>query len=430
MNTQLTSRNRRGPALAGALAIAMTLAACATADDTAGDATTNGEATAEGDQTVVVWHYFAEPNQVALMDRYAEMFEDANPGATVQNVYVPYDQLMSNLVAATGEGEGPDIAVYNGAETSTLALAGSLIPLDDYIAEWDDVDELPDSVLHRLDDATYGVQGYVNLLGLWYNQDLLDEIGAEPPTTMDELEATMQLGVDAGYEGITLSALPQGQGEWQAYPWITSEGFTYDAPDAAALESGLARIRGWIDSGYLSQEAVTWDQTVPFQEFAAGGILFAQNGNWQIGTAEADADFEYGVAPLPLSSTGGVYLGGEGQGIGANATNPDLAWEYLTTTYLSVEGQLAAVELVGSIPSRADASQDSAVTDNELLTAFATTLNEMGANYPHPNIQPEAVPDVQLAMGQVWSAVLGNQQDAAAGAEQAVAGLAGLLVSE
>ncbi|WP_217617433.1 extracellular solute-binding protein, partial [Cellulomonas sp. GbtcB1] len=75
-------------------------------------------------------------------------------------------------------------------------------------------------------------------------------------------------------------------------------------------------------------------QTVPFQQSAAGKTAFAQNGNWQIGTAEPDADFAYGVVPLPLGDTGQVYLGGEGEGIGAHADDPELAWEYLQSTYL------------------------------------------------------------------------------------------------
>lgn len=177
----------------------------------------------------------------------------------------------------------------------------------------------------------------------------------------------------------------------------------------------------------LSQEAVTWDQTVPFQEFTSGDVAFAENGNWQMGTAKADASFKYGVVPLPLSADGKVYLGGEGEGIGAYSKNPDLAWEYLTTTYLSVDGQVAAADLVGSIPSRSDAAQDPSVTGNELLAPFATTIAKFGANYPAAVIPPASVADVQLNVGQTWSAVLGGQQDATSAAETTVSTLKGLL---
>lgn len=399
----------RRTALAGVLAGALALAACGGSSSTSTTATSDGSPAVDATGTVTVWHYFSDPNQVALMDKYAELFEASNPGSTVDNVYVPYDQMNSKLVAAAGASEGPDIAVFNGAETSTLALAGVLAPLDEQLGAFADTAQLPESVIHSVDDQAYAIQGYVNLLGLWYNADILSEIGVEPPTTMDELEAAMQKAVDAGYEGITLCGLPQGQGEWQAYPWLTSDGFSYDSPDATALAAGLSRVKGWVDEGFLSQEAVTWDQTVPFQQFASGGVAFAENGNWQMGTAASDAQFEYGVVPLPLSDTGQVYLGGEGQGIGAYSADPDLAWKYLESTYLSVEGQLAAADIVGSIPSRLDAAEDDQVASNELLKPFAETVAQFGANYPAGVIPPESVADVQLTVGQAWSAALGGQ---------------------
>ena len=420
-------RFRIALATASLMVASVVLAACGGGTDS-GSAAQSQPATSGGGQTVTVWHYFSADNQVQLMDKYAEMFEAAHDGVTVENVFVPYDQMMSKLVSATGAGEGPDVAVFNGAEYSTLALANAIVPIDDYMSSWSDASQLAESVVHKLDGKTYAVQGYVNLLGLWYNKEILTEIGVQPPTTIDELESAMQAAKDAGYQGITLSGLPQGQGEWQAYPWLTSDGFSYDNPDPAALEKGLARVRSWVEQGYLSQEAVTWDQTVPFQNFTSGGVAFAENGNWQMGAAAADAGFEYGVVQLPLSSTGGVYLGGEGQAIGASSKNPDLAWEYLTATYLSAEGQAAAAEIVGSIPSRLDAASLPAVTGNELLVPFADTVANFGANYPAQAIKPESVPDVQLAMGQAWSAVLGGQQDAASAAQQVVSRIQSLLV--
>ncbi len=417
MTTQFTRR-----AMVGATAVlALTLAACGGGDD-ADDAATGG-----GSNELTVWHYFSEDNQVALMDAYAEKFEAEHEGVTVNNVFQPYDQMNSKVVSAAGAGQGPDVIVFNGAEWSTLAMAGALAPLDDYWADFADADQFPEAVLHGMEGSTYAVQGYVNLLGLWYNADILEEIGVEPPTTMEELESAMAAAVEAGHRGITLSALPQSQGEWQAYPWLSSAGFDYENLDEAALAEGFGRVRGWIEEGYLSQEAVTWDQTVPFQQFTAGGVAFAENGNWQMGAADADADFEYGVVPLPLDEGGQVYLGGEGQAIGANAQNPDLAWEYLQSTYLDHEGQLIAQENVGSIPSRADASQEESVTSDPLLQPFAQTLADRGTNYPAQVIPPEAVADVQAAVGQAWSAALAGQTAPEAAAAQVVGQLQGLI---
>lgn len=406
---------KRRSFLAGTAGLAATgaLAACGSS----GPSEDGGEDGSQGGNTVTVWHYFSEDNQLALMDQYKEKFESENDGVTVENVYVPYDQINSKVVNAAGSQTGPDVVVFNGAEAAVLALGGGLKPIDEEWAGYEDAEQFPDSVQHTIDDTLYAVQGYVNLLGLWCNVDKLTELSLEPPTTMEELEAAMEAAQEIGLAGITVSGLPQSQGEWQAYPWLSSQGFTYESPDEQALTEGFAMINGWVEKGYLSKEATTWDQTVPFQQFLAGQSLFAANGNWQIALAESDATFEYTVVPLPVGESGQVYLGGEGQGVGAFSQNPELAWQYLTSTYYSAKGQLAAVESVGSIPAREDANQDTAVTDNDLLTPFSETVAEHGANYPSAAIPPEAVADVQTTVGQAWSAALGGQQAPEAAAQ-------------
>ena len=186
-------------------------------------------------------------------------------------------------------------------------------------------------------------------------------------------------------------------------------------------------IQSWTASGALTREAVTWDQTVPFQTWAAGNVAFAQNGNWQLGTARSDANFNYGVVPLPVGDKGKVYLGGEGESIGAFSKNPKLAWDYLKQTYFSAEGQKIALTGVGSIPSRLDAASTPEVTDDPILAAFAKSLEKNGGNYPAEAVPAEAVADQQLVVGQVWSAVIGGQMTPADAATKLVADLQPLL---
>ncbi|MFF1876343.1 extracellular solute-binding protein [Leifsonia sp. NPDC058230] len=383
----------------------------------------SGSSTAGGSNTLTVWHYFSDPNQVKVMTDYADLFQKDNKGVTVKNVYVPYDQMDQKLIASAGAKTGPDVVVFNGADASNLALAGTLAPLDDKWSSFADKGQFPESVVHKLNGKTYAVQGYVNLLGLWYNKDILDSLGITPPTTMDELNSALAKVKAAGKSGITLSGLPNSQGEWQAYPWLTAAGFDLSKPSTSALTAGFSTVADWVDKGYLSKEATTWDQTVPFQKFAAGDVAFAENGNWQLATAKSTAKFTYGVVPLPLGKSGKVYLGGEGEGIGAFSKNQDLAWKYLQETYYSSEGQLIALKDSGTIPARADTASDSAVTGDPLIKPFAESISSMGANYPADAVPAASVANQQLAGGQAWSSVLGGSSspaDAAAKYKQSL----------
>jgi multiple sugar transport system substrate-binding protein len=352
---------------------------------------------------------------VKLMTDYAKLFEKDNPGVTVQNVYVPYDQLLSKLTADAGAKSGPDVAVFNGGDANTLILARTLTNISKQWAAWPQKSEFPASAVHALGGKTYAVQGYVNLLGLWYNKNILDKLGVQPPTTLSALNADMGKAVAAGYQGITLCGLPQSQGEFQAYPWLAEAGFSYADAKASDLANGFSIVRDWVKKGYLSKEATIWDQTVPFQNWAAGNVAFSENGNWQLATAQQTAKFTYGVVPLPVGGAGKkVYLGGEAEGVGTYSKDPSLAFKYLQETWWSKAGGLIALKDEGSIPARADDAKSTQVSGNPLIKPFAETIAKYGAAYPATAVKPANVNLQQLLVGEAWSSVIGGTSPQAA----------------
>lgn len=68
---------------------------------------TSGGSASSDDKTVTVWHYFSDKNQVKVMTDYKDLFEKNNDGVTVENVFVPYDQMNSKLISAVGSKTGP-----------------------------------------------------------------------------------------------------------------------------------------------------------------------------------------------------------------------------------------------------------------------------------------------------------------------------------
>lgn len=409
-------RNAAAILLGAGIAGTLALSGCAPASQSGGD-----------DTTVTVWHYYSLDNQNAMLDSFKETFEASHDGITVENVYVPQDQLNSKLIAAAGTQTGPDVVVFDGYSATTLIGGGALAPLTDYWDSFPDADQIAAGAVTSVDGEVYSAQGYVNLLGLIYNKTILDEVGVEAPSTVDELESALAAVTAAGYEGISLAGQPDVQGAFQAYPWLTDAGFSYEDPQADALVEAFSRVRGWIDNGWLSAQAPTWDQNVPFTEFLQGGTAFAENGNWQLAALASDAGFEYGVVPLPVGDDGRVYLGGEAQAIGAFSDSPDLAWEYLEETFFSADGQLTALENVGSIPTRADAAGDDAIASDPYLSAYSEAIARQGAPFPDTVIPPENNEAVILANGQAWSAALGGQTTPEQAAADFLAALEPLL---
>ncbi len=388
-----------GLAAAGA-AVALALTGCSGSGGDTGPS--------DGPVNLTVWHYYNTDGQVATLKEMADAFTKTHPNVTVDYQYVPVDQMTTKAVTSAGAKTGPDVLVFGASGTYDLSQAGAIEPMD-WFSDFEDADQFPEGALQKVDGTLYGVQGFVNLLGLWYNQDLMTELGIDaPPTTMDELEADMAKAAAAGKQGITLTGKPGLESQWQGFPWFTSDGFSYGDAQAEPMADTYTMLQDWVANGYLSKEATTWDQTIPFQQFASGASLFAVNGNWQI-TAAQEAGFEYGVAPLPLTSEGGVLLGGEVQNVGAFSQHKDLAQEYLEQTFFSTDGELALLKGFGAIPTRSDAASASEISNDPILSVFAQIVQDQGRPSPSPQVPSKNVNAVEGLVGDFWSKAIAGE---------------------
>lgn len=371
--------------------------------------------------TLTVWEYFSVKSQVKELKDLAKLFNKTNPNTKVNDVFVPYAHMTNKVVAAAAANSGPDVVLYNGPTIGQLVDAGALKNMTSDWNSFSGKNQFGSGVVGKVNGKVYGVQGYVNLLGLWYNKNILNKVGIKPPKTISQLTSDLKKVKKAGYTGITLTGKPNDQGEWQAYPWLSAFGWNYGNPKTATIQKAFSTIADWAKQGYLPQIAVTWGQAQPFQKFLTGKVAFAENGNWQIGSAKSKAKFKYGVEPMPSAGKKAkVYLGGEKESIGAFSKIPHIAWQYLKKTYFSKAGELIAVKDVGSIPARKDAASANVVTSDHLLAPFAHEVQNSGESYPPSVGSINKVRNAELAVAKQWSAIIAGQETPKAAAKKAV----------
>ena len=360
--------------------------------------------------TITGWGYVAEDSQ--MLKDWENAFWAKNPDIKINYSYVAFDQLESKLIAAAASSTGPDFIIMNGGGTTNLVLGKAVTDMTAEWSKWADAGQFPEGAQHKYDGKLYSVQPYVNLLGLYYNKDILDKLNLQVPTTPDELEAAMVKAVAAGYQGMAIPGAADGQGEFSSHPWLTSAGFDYSKPTQEGLQAGLSIVENWISKGLVSKEASTWGNAEAWTPWMAGNTLFCQQGNWQLVNA-AKATFKWGVAPLPLNASGGIYLGGEAVGIGAFTKNRAAVVAFIEDGALSKAGGLASLA-IGSIPSRADLATDPKVTGDPNIMAYATAVAKFGAEYPDPGVKSESVAQAWVNVGQAWSSVMAGGSAAAA----------------
>lgn len=376
------------------------------------------------EKVLTVWTYFSDDSSKGMLAARDADFVKANPGWTVNQVQVPFDQMDQKLLAAAQTGTGPDVVV-NNIVVDFPSLVGAGV-LKDITAEWNaytDKALFPESAAWTSSGKVYNVMAYTNLLGLYGNGDILSQYGiTKMPTTMDELEADLAK-VKAGgkYQGLTEAAAPNVEGAWLFMPWLLSQNVNYcNFPsNADKVTAAFKRIEVWAKKGYIAKSAATWDQATAWQKFITGDFAFGLNGNWNIGSARANAKFAVLTAQFPTN--GGpsvVFPGGEGLGIFAKSPRAEMAWKYLKDHWLSAEAQMARFKAGGGLPIRTDVTSDPSIQIELPLPFLKATANT--AAWPK---NPKTA-EMQTAMGRAVSSVISGQQTGEEAAKSAMEGVA------
>ena len=148
-------------------ALALFLAAC-------GGTSSGGTTQALGPDTtgtVTVWHY-SNANDVKAVQDYSALFTKKYPKVTVNLQYVEFSETPKRAIAAAAAKNGPDVFIYGGNEVNAMYKAGTFRSIDDRWSSFADKGQFPDGVITKFNNHVYGVKGYVNLTGLWYNKNI------------------------------------------------------------------------------------------------------------------------------------------------------------------------------------------------------------------------------------------------------------------
>ncbi|WP_017543776.1 extracellular solute-binding protein [Nocardiopsis prasina] len=375
----------------------------------------------------------------SLMRQVKEEFEDANPGVTVELHAIEAQaedyQTQVNLMNGS-PSEAPDLIYQDTFTINQDADAGYLMPLDDHFDAWDERDQYSDQeavAVTSLDGQRYGVMLGTDVRGLWYNTELLEQAGIDTPwaptTWEDVLDTARTIRAELGDDVVPLnvySGTPAGEmASLQGFQMLLSgtEGALFDDES----EQWVTGSTGFTDSldflRTLYDEDLTLDPqdaldanvgTVNNEErIPSGGMAISLEGSWATQSWIEEANQPWpeweevmDFAPMPTQNGQGAgatsMSGGWALSMGANATDPDLAWEVMTYALNQENGVKFAVE-GGQIPVRADVAEDPAfLEDSPKAEEFAALVDITGfrpaySEYPRISLAvQEAMESVML----------------------------------
>lgn len=384
-------------ALASAAIAGVMLAGCAA--DT--------EPESQGPVTLTYWDFLDpsqdNPRSNALKENIAN-FEAANPDINIDLSVVSLGDMLSRLPQAAAAGQAPDVFKMFTPQVPQMAAAGAYSPLPEASSEITDWLR-PTDTLVGPDGQQVAVPYEYRTCALYYNQKILDQIGATAPTTYDEVvdvaakaSAAGFTGFGTGFSDTDNSAIISTLFDCfmsQVDQDIWNEDGEADFATKKGEEFGnfLADLR---DAGALAGSVVSDTYSTVTDGLANGTVAMAVLGSERVVTLGGQNP-DVSWTSLPMASTGddtGSTFGWT-LGIGTGSKNVDAAWKFIE--YMTGPEAGAVMATGGEVPTRA------AAYDEEFFSTPEADVVNSVAEYVESNSEPHIYADNWVSLATALS---------------------------
>lgn len=347
------------------LAVLAMLVGCAA--PVAAPASSGGEGGAAADAPVelVMWRFPLMDDQeaeTAVWDELIAGFTAMHPNVTITIETQPWDDRRQKLLSAIGSGRGPDVFYMNPDMVSQFAIAGAIVPIDDYITPEDTAKFNPGTLI-PWEGKLYALPILQNSIVHIYNLDLVTQLGLDPealPTTIAEFEEWAQIAKDNDVYASAWSGNTATNG-LTALIWQFG-GDIYDADGNVIIDSpetvaAMTFLKKMYDEGWLPPDSITAGGEDQIDAYRQGQMLaMLTDGNRFYGSRETYVnDFAWAFGPI-LTEQRQVTSGTVGSyAVSSKASDPAMAVEwikYVTDT----ENSVKLNQTVGYLPPLKEAA--------------------------------------------------------------------------
>ena len=334
------------------------------------------------------------PEREETFQELISAFNQENSAVEVVYESVPWDEAHNKLITQGSANSMPDIFVMPQQWFAEFTSAGWVTPLDDYIAQWDDGEDLLPYVRNVLMDYdqkcvygyTFGIPDGLTTYGMFVRTDWLDEAGIslESLSTWDGIfDAAAKLTDSAqGRYGFSFRGARLGADQMGMYLLAELGGRLYEEDGTCRINTpeGLAAFERYCDlylDGYAPADSINWGYTEMIQGFTSGlsGIL---NQSTEVISVceETMSEGTWTVLPFPKASDGNIYSKADSYclAIGGSSAYPDEAWSFIEFL-LRPENNLKYCETNLYIPVMQSAGSSPRFSEGP-MSAFVETMND------------------------------------------------------
>ena len=377
------------------------------------------KAAPSGPVEIKIATWTSNPDQIALLNSFVEEFA-AKEGIEISAEFesIEFGEYNTRLSLELQGTEAPD--VFWVLETSAPAFiqSGLLAELDAELAEYNPDDFFPKAMeLWQKDGKTYAVPFSTSPFFILYNADLFAAAGIETP---EELVAEGYWNWDTFREAS--KAIKDATGVW-GYQTVDGGGY-----DVRILHNLCPIIRSyggdaWTSDGEIlinSPESVAAVQLFHDMVYDDGSVVPpGDQSNFFAGAAAmtaaqvsrvsnlAQADFAWGVAPMPAGPMGDVPVTGQA-GIGAFSKGDNVEIAKKLVAYMTSESCVARMAGIWP-PARNTVLQSPdfltsqpLLTSDQMSAAVASSI-ETGRVLPSHVMYPQIEVESRIVWDRLWT---------------------------
>ena len=354
------------------------LAACSQNTGSTEDAS-GGESGSGENEPVTITHWFWSDSDMhtQIMQSIVEKFNESNgKNITVQLEIVPWDggQYSQDLLTAVMGGGGPDTAGFKVTALPAFINNNLLEPLDEYIENWDQKDEIAQVYYDTFRDASgdgklYLMPWNVQVLYVYYRPSYFEAVGIDVPETYEEfLEACEKCTTTI--EGKQVYGYGMRGGNGGQEPWgsfIYARGGSFEDMTSEESIQGMQDFIDLYQNGYTPQSAPNDGYNEIMANFYSGmTAMTIQHIGTSQNVIETFGD-DVSAFPFPDSPDGRwTSLGDTETVMLKNCENKEAAFEWMA--YLAAgEGQYDWCTGTGNVPVSTTVQASDAIQENRFM---------------------------------------------------------------
>lgn len=295
-----------------------------------GEETTTDTVVADGDKEVIeFWYHDGNTTSTPMMEELISRFEEEYPQYTVDYVGLPADSYVQKYTTAVATGEVPDVISIIDMSVATFVNQDALMNLDDVFEEFEEKDNINAEVIdnarsYTTDGGLYVIPEYVTVEVAWANTTLMEEKGAEIPTTISEFMTACEEYADPD-SGEYFYSLRGGSGSTEnTFAFL----FTYAGQNELFDEEGncvldqpifaeaLDLYASIYWNGWTSQDSVANGFQEMVAEFGSGTSMYISHNVSSLSEHQTNLGEGNFTSTLPLSDDDGNIVAKAGSFIG------------------------------------------------------------------------------------------------------------------